>query len=220
MRFSVLCATFVATLLGFASLVPSAKAQGQAGHNIAVVDVSIVFKQHQRFKGMMDLFKKEVEAAQAKLKDEYTEIKSLQEQLKTLSPGTPDYKTMEARVAKAQADFQLKAQLQQKDFMEKEGRVYFQVYRELDDAVKRFAQKHQIALVLRYASEQIDDPNDRSEIIRGINKAIVYVNPALDITTLILEDLNRSGGAAGSNVGPGVQGVGRPPVAPNGTRRQ
>jgi outer membrane protein len=186
----------------------SVEAQGRpAGHNIAVVDVSIVFKQHNRFLAMTEKFKKDVEGAEAKLKEEYNQIKALEDQLKGFTPGSPDYKQMEQRVAKAKVDWQLKGQMQKKDLMEAEGRIYFTVYRELDDAVKRFAQQHNIALVLRYASDPVDDPNDRSEIVRGINKSVVYVDPALDITNLILQDLNRSPSVSAN---PNGQGVGVP----------
>jgi Skp family chaperone for outer membrane proteins len=200
-------AVFAAALGTIGSLDSAAFAQGgrAAGHNIAVVDVSIIFKEHARFKAMTEKFKKDVEGAEAKLKEEYNQIKALQEQLKGFTPGSPDYKQLEQRVAKATMDWQLKGQMQKKDLMEAEGRIYFQVYRELDDAVKRFAQKHTIALVLRYASDPVDDTQDRNEIVRGINKSVVYVDPALDITMLILQDLNRSSAAAAN---PNNQGVG------------
>jgi Skp family chaperone for outer membrane proteins len=185
----------------------SVPAQGPAGHNIAVVDVSIIFKEHQRFLQMTDKFKKDVAGAEAKLKQEYNEIQELKKQLEGLQPGSPDYKQMEIRVAKAGTDWQLKGQMQKKELMEAEGRIYFQVYRELDDAVKRFAQKHNISLVLRYASDPVDDPTDRGEIVRGINKSVVFVDPRLDITTHILADLNRGGAAA---VNPRAPGDNRP----------
>jgi Skp family chaperone for outer membrane proteins len=209
-RLSFLAATIVATLAGFFSFASSAQAQARAGHNIAVVDVSVIFKKHARFLAMTEQFKKEVAAAETRLKDEYNEIKSLQTQLAGLQAGSPDYKQMEQRLAKQMADWQLKGQMQKKDFMEAEGRIYFQVYRELDDAVKRFAQKHTIALVLRYASDPVDDPNDRGEIVRGINKSVVYVDPTLDITEHILSDLNRSGAAVSWVPGTAAPGVQRP----------
>jgi Skp family chaperone for outer membrane proteins len=211
-KLSCLCATMVAVFIASAAVAP-ALGQNPRGHNIAVVDVSVIFKKHARFDGMMKKFKKDLEGAEAKMKQEMTEIKSTQEQLKDFTPGSPDFKQMEQRIAKQMADWQLKAQMQKKDFLEQEGRIYYQVYRELDDAVKRFAMKHQIALVLRYASDPVDDPNDRNEIIRGINKPIVYVDPSLDITNWILEDLNRSGAAAS---GAAPQGVG---VRPQGVQR-
>jgi Skp family chaperone for outer membrane proteins len=203
-KFSHLAASVAAAVVGVCLLAgpfqASAQAQGgRAGHQIAVVDVSVVFKKHARFLGMIEKFKKDVQAAEANLKKEYDQIKALQEQLKAFTPGSPEYKQMEQRIARSGADWQLKQQSQKKDLMEYEGRIYFQVYKELDDAVKLFAQKHSISLVLRYASEQVDDPSDRNEIVRGINKSVVYVDPGLDITDLILQDLNRSAAVSGAN---------------------
>jgi Skp family chaperone for outer membrane proteins len=212
-KFSLFAATVAAAVIGVCSLVgPSqAPAQGQAGrpsgHNIAVVDVSIIFKKHARFQQMIEKFKTDVQAAEGKLKTEFEQIKALQEQLKGITPGTPDYKQMEQRIAHSGADWQIKQQTQKKDLMEYEGRIYYQVYRELDDSVKRFAQANNIALVLRYASDPVDNPGDRNEIVRGINKSVVYVDPTLDITDWILKDLNRSAAAGAGNTGVGGVGV-------------
>ncbi|MEX2138925.1 MAG: OmpH family outer membrane protein [Pirellulales bacterium] len=218
MKVSLFFATAVAVVCG--SLVgpfsPSAQAQGgavPAGHKIAVVDVSIVFKQHQRFLARTEMFKKQVQAAEAALKKEYEVINALAQQLEGRTPGSPDYKTMEQRVARDKVDWQLRGQTQRKELMEEEGRIYFQTYRELDDAVKRFAMHNGIALVLRFASDVVDNPDDRNEIVKGINKSVVYVHPDLNITHLILQELNRSGPpVTGGNPGAVPQGVGPRPV--------
>jgi Skp family chaperone for outer membrane proteins len=202
-KVSRIATVMAATVCGFLAGSPAALAQGQvqpapalSGHRIAVVDVSVVFKQHQRFLAKTESFKKQVEAAEAGLKKEYEQINALSEQLKGRDPGSPDFKELEQRVVRAKAEWQLKGQTQRRDLMEVEGRIYFDTYRELDDAVKRFAMQHNISLVLRYASDPVDDPSDRNEIVKGINKSVVYVDPALDITRWILEDLNRSVSAA------------------------
>lgn len=217
MKVSLLTATAVAVVCGsligpFSSAAQAQGARAPVGHKIAVVDVSIVFKQHQRFLASTEMFKKQVEAAEAALKKEYEQINALAEQLKGINPGSPDYKEREQRLVRAKADWQLKGQSQRRELMEEEGRIYFQTYRELDDAVKRFAQHNGIALVLRFASDAVDDPNDRNEIVKGINKSVVYVHPDLDITHLILQDLNRSGPpVSGGNLGAGPVGVGPRP---------
>jgi Skp family chaperone for outer membrane proteins len=209
MAAAVVCGSLVG------SVPASALAQGArapAGHNIAVVDVSVVFKQHARFLARTETFKKQVENAEAALKKEYEAINALTERLKGLQPGSADFKELEQRVVRAKADWQLKGQSQRRELMEEEGRIYFQTYRELDDAVKRFAVQNNIALVLRYASDPVDDPNDRNEIVKGINKSVVYVDPRLDITVHILQDLNRSGPpVSGGNSSAGPVGVGPRP---------
>jgi Skp family chaperone for outer membrane proteins len=206
---TVLAAVVCGSLVG--PFFASGQAQGvrpTAGHNIAVVDVSIVFKQHARFLARTEAFKKQVEVAEAGLKKEYEAINLLQEQLKGLNPGSPDFKGMQQRLVMTKAEWQLKGQTRREELMKEEGRIYFDTYRELDDAVKRFAVQNNIALVLRYASDPVDDPADRGEIVKGINKSVVYVDPRLDITEHILQDLNRSSSA---NLGGRPVGVGPRP---------
>jgi hypothetical protein len=60
-------------------------------------------------------------------------------------------------------------------------------------------------MVVRHNSEPID-PNNRNSVMAGINKTVVFQQPGLDITNVILNELNRRGGAgAESAIKPGVQ---------------
>jgi Outer membrane protein len=111
------------------------------------------------------------------------------EQLKGFNVGTAEYKRLEAEIAKAQGDFNVNAQLQKKDFMEREARVYKQVYDEVEKAVAQFAKEHRIAVVHRFDGEPVDSA-DRNQIMRGITKPIVYYEPGIDITPDILKMLN------------------------------
>lgn len=168
-------------------------------NNVAVIDVGYVFKNHVRFKGAMDKMKDEVMAAENGLKAERDRINGLMEQIKGFNVGTPEYKKLEAEVAKAQGDFNVNAQLQKKDFMEREAKVYLQVYSEIEKAVEQFAREHRIALVHRFDGEPVDN-SDRNQILRGITKPIVYLEPGIDITPDVLKMLN----------GPAVAGAVQP----------
>ena len=57
----------------------------------AVIDVGYIFKNHTRFKSMMDKMRDEVMAAENGLKAERDRINGLVEQLKGFNPGTPEY---------------------------------------------------------------------------------------------------------------------------------
>jgi len=161
---------------------------GPATH-VAVIDVGYVFKNHARFKGAMDKMKDEVMAAENGLKAERDRINGLMEQIKGFNVGTPEYKKLEAEIAKAQGDFNVNAQLQKKDFMDREAKVYLQVYTEIEKAVEQFAREHRIAVVHRFDGEPVDN-TDRNQILRGITKPIVYLEPGIDITPDILRMLN------------------------------
>jgi Skp family chaperone for outer membrane proteins len=168
-------------------------------NNVAVIDVGYVFKNHARFKAAMDKMKDEVMAAENGLKAERDRINGLMEQIKGFNVGTPEYKKLEAEIAKAQGDFNVNAQLQKKDFMDREAKVYLQVYGEIEKAVEQFAREHRIAVVHRFDGEPVDN-SDRNQILRGITKPIVYLEPGIDITPDILKMLN----------GPAVAGAQQP----------
>jgi Skp family chaperone for outer membrane proteins len=164
---------------------------------VAVVDVGYIFKNHNRFKVAMDKMKDEVMAAENTLKTERDRITGMMEQIKSYGVGTPDYKKLEAEIAKAQGDFNVTAQLQKKDFMDREAKVYLQVYTEVEKAVEAFARQHGIAIVHRVDGDPIDG-SDRNQILRGITKPIVYLEPGIDITGDVLKMLNASPVAAGT----------------------
>ena len=165
--------------------------------HVAVVDVGYIFKNHNRFKVAMDKMKDEVMAAENTLKTERDRITGMMEQIKSYGVGTPDYKKLEAEIAKAQGDFNVTAQLQKKDFMDREAKVYLQVYTEVEKAVEAFARQHGIAIVHRVDGDPIDG-SDRNQILRGITKPIVYLEPGIDITGDVLKMLNASPVAAGT----------------------
>ena len=204
------CAAIVA--LVSASTFAQAPAQspsqsaGPATH-VAVIDVGYIFKNHIRFKAAMDKMKDEVMAAENGLKNERDRINGLMEQLKGFNVGTPEYKKLEAETAKAQGDFNVNAQLQKKDFMEREAKVYLQVYTEIEKAVAQFAHEHRIAVVHRFDGDPVDN-SDRNQILRGITKSIVYLEPGIDITPDILKMLN--GPAVADQSGRAVPGAVQP----------
>jgi len=217
---SIVCAAVVALsqLSAFGQAPVAAPAQpappqGQARpasplSHVAVIDVGYIFKNHIRFKAAMDKMKDEVMVAENALKGDRDRINGLMEQLKGFNVGTPEYKKLEAEIAKGQGDFNVNAQLQKKDFMEREAKVYLQVYTEVEKAVGQFARDHGIAVVFRFDGDPVDGA-DRNQILRGITKPIVHYEAGNDITPDILKMLN---GAAVADQS------GRPGGAPPRTR--
>jgi Skp family chaperone for outer membrane proteins len=173
---------------------PVARPASPAVH-CAVVDVGYIFKNHARFKAAMEKMKDEVMAAENALKAERDRINVLMEQLKNFNVGTPEHRKLEAEVAKAQGDFNVNAQLQKKDFMDREAKVYLQVYNEIERAVSQFARDNGIAVVHRFDGDPVDS-SDRNRILGSITKPIVYFDPQIDITPQVLKMLNGASVAA------------------------
>lgn len=189
-----------------AAVSPAALAYGQGGGaNIAVVDVNKVFKNDVRFKATMEQFKAELVAADNNFKEQAKVINAKIEQMKELRPDQPQYHTLESDITKARADLEVNKQLKRKELSEKEAKIMYTTYREIQDSAAQIAQQYNIALVFPYDTNPID-PSDMNDIQRGLRSNIVFVNPRLnlDITNAVLADLNRSAAMNNSTAPIGV----------------
>jgi Skp family chaperone for outer membrane proteins len=166
---------------------------------VALLDVSYIFKKHLRLKALMDVMKKDVEGDEAWAKEQRDAILKLREQLNTLRPGSPDYKSLEETVAKRQADLAIKIQQKKRDFLLREAKNYYNVYQEIQQEVNYYCQSQGVAFVLRFSREAVDVDNPDS-VLAEINKPVITYDRNLDITDLILNQLNRR--PAGGNTGP------------------
>jgi Skp family chaperone for outer membrane proteins len=191
-----------------ASLSSVASAQQTAGpsanaprHGYAVVDVTYIFKNYAKFNSQMEGMKSAMEAADSQLKSDRDTVAGKEQMREQYNPGSPEFKTVDEEIARLKAEFQLKAGKIRRDFMEREAQVYYSTYMEVSNAVQYYAQQHNIGMVLRFNGDSID-PNNREDILRAINKPVVFQNN-VDITPDVLALLNR-GGTPGGNQPAGI----------------
>lgn len=196
LRMTVLAVT--ASCLGLSSGIAQVQPRGQApataaaarpGTNVAVIDINFIFKNHQRFKQTMDGIKSEIETFEAYLREERNKVTAKTEQLQTLPAGSPQYKQLEEQIATMHTQLGLETGRKRKEILEREAKVYYNSYQEIEDRVAKFARAYGIDLVMRFNSEPMD-ATKRESVLQGINRAVVYQN-ALNITNAIIDDLNR-----------------------------
>lgn len=166
-----------------------AAAATPSGTNVAVIDVALIFKHHDRFNAAMGDIKKDIEQFEAYVRGEQTKLKAKAEELQTWGPSSPEYRTKEAELARLDSELKVQIALKRKEFLEQEARVYFNIYQEVVRSVDLFAQRYRIGLVLRFNSDDMK-PDDRASVLQGVNRAVVW-HGQLDITPQIITDLNR-----------------------------
>jgi Skp family chaperone for outer membrane proteins len=169
-------------------------------YSVAVVDISYIFKKHERFKSTMDNMKKEMDGIEGELKADREKIAQEEQQRNTYNAGSNEYKQLDEKIAREMADFNLKMGKLRKDFLERESKVYYDTYLEVVRAVQYYAKRQNIGLVLRFNGEPVD-PNRRDDVLREINKPVV-VQDQIDITPDIIALLNQQG-ASGAPAQPG-----------------
>ncbi len=167
-------AAATAALLSVMGTGSTTQAQNAAGanaqkYNIAVVDISYIFKNHKRHQATIEAMKAEMTKTEADLKADSEKIRQMEEQRNTFQVGSKEYKDLDEELARNVAEFKLKMDRLRKDFMEREAKIYYQTYLEVNDAIKFYAQRHDIGLVLRFSGDKVD-PNRREDVLKEINK--------------------------------------------------
>lgn len=157
---------------------------------VAVVDIGHIFKNHPRFTQAMDRVKAEVKSSESEFLTRQKDIEARVKKLNTFRPESAEYKQLEAETARLQAQIQADMAIKRKGFLEKEARVYHDIYQEIQKEVKAFADNHRVGLVLRFSAEPMD-PSNRQSVLQGVNRPVVYQRN-LNITYDILDRLGRT----------------------------
>lgn len=172
-----------------------------SGSPVALVDISYIFKEHVRFKGKMTQMKADVDRAEAEVKEIRNNIVRLSERLRDYTPGTPDYKSIEEEITNRQATLAARVQLQKKEFLQREAKIYYDTYQEVFSEVDYFAKANGIAMVLRFNGDPVEKGIPQS-VLQHINKPVVWYAQDRDITKVVLDRLNMRGPAtSGTRVG-------------------
>ena len=191
---------FCAMLAACLCIVPFSAAQAQ--NNVAIIDLAYIFKHHKRFQGETETMKRDVKARETYFKGQRDQMIKLSEEIKQFKPGTPDYKRREADLTQRQAKLQADLQLQKKEFVEREAAMYYRTYREIVDEVRLHSERNNVSLVLRFNGEAMDGSNPKG-VMKQLNKAVIYHNRSIDITPIILHNLNKRAQPANISNRPG-----------------
>ena len=159
-----------------------------AQQNVVVVDMGKIFREHKGFKISIDNLQKEVEGFKQSIQVDRTKIQSESEVLAGIDRSSPDYKTKEASIAKMAADMQVNHNMKNKEFMEREAKLYYQTYVQILTTVQNFCRENNITLVIRFTGAEID-PTNRASVLAGVNNVVVFQEKR-DITDLIIQRVN------------------------------
>ena len=163
----------------------------EGGHQIAVVDVAYIFKNHTAIKAEVAAVEAELKAYDQELSGKRDELKNAAAEMKNFKVGSPDYAAAEERVAGMESKLRLDMARKRKEITDAEAKIYFDNYQRISAGVKYLANHYKINLVLRYNSEEMDLEQGES-VIRGVMKNIVYHDEALDMTKGVMQYLDQA----------------------------
>ena len=187
---AILTATLCLGILPEHSSAQAPAAARRPDPGVRVIDITYIFKKYTVFQSQVQGMRKEVEATEARLQGQVEQVKKMAEGLKEFKHGSPEYSRLEAQIAQRRADFNVQAQLQKKQFLEKESEIYYATYQQVKDLVRLYCQNNGISLVLRFNADQTGEKQTRPDRLRAMNRPVVY-EQGIDITLVILDELER-----------------------------
>jgi len=162
-----------------------------ATYPVAMLDVTKIFKQHDRFADRSEKMKQEVTAAEQELKGKRAAYQLQAEELERLKKGTAEYERLAAEMATTAATLIDQVKRQKEAFLRQEAAIYLETYEQVQAALHEYAGKRGIKLVLRFNGDPIDRTKP-DEVLQELKKSVLYQD-GIDITNDILEMLNGRG---------------------------
>lgn len=163
---------------------------GSAGGMVAILDVAKVFKENQSFDTKINAIKAEADRLKATMNQQQEAIKVEAQSLGNYEVGSPERNELEAKLMQQQTALQTQARQSETELLNREARVYYETYQEMQSVVSKMAAEYKISLVLRFDSEQIDATN-RAEVIKGVNRSVVYQDSRIDMTGAVIQTMNQ-----------------------------
>lgn len=169
----------------------SARPSSEVDHKVGLIDMAHVFKEYKKFEVLREDLKAEIQQSDDQAKTKAQGIKNLQEQMRLLKEGSPKYLEAEKELAGAASKFEAFRKVAQRNFLRRESKIYKTIYLEVTDAVQKYAGYYKYTLVLRFNREGLDNAANPQDVIKSMNRQVVYFQSDNDITESILEFLNR-----------------------------
>ena len=184
-------------------------------HKVGLIDMAFVFKHYKKFESLREDLKVEIAESEEKAKLMQKETADLQGQMKQFQEGSAEYTKVEKQLVNKAAEFENFRRQMSREFLKKESQIYLQVYNEVSKMVEKYAVFYKYTLIMRFNREDLDTENP-TQLLQGMNRQVVYYRGDDDITSPVLESLNKrfspeAGGGAGikDKVPTGPRGIDR-----------
>jgi Skp family chaperone for outer membrane proteins len=194
---AILAATGAAIYLGNhadAQQPPGVPTQA-APTRIGLVNMVSVLKGYRKFATVEAELKRLQQSWEDKLKPMQAKLVQMQNDLRNPSVSQAQKEQIERDGKKMALEFQSLEEDAKKDLGKRTGEAYVQIYREVEDAVKRFAASNGYALVLFYndaitPEDQYHPANIQRKLLQPAAIMPMVVSPGMDITASIAASLN------------------------------
>src|SRR5262249_39159805 len=173
----------------------------QHGQTVVVlVDLSLILQKYTGFTEMKADLQTALQVAENEIVKLRDEAKKKLGELKLAQKGTPQYQQIQDDITRLQVEINTRVQTGRKDLGEQEAKMFLSVYKAVQDEVSTFCRRNGVRVALQYDSKPLTD-EEAGQVVQRIQQTVLYAEPSVDITQMVLDQLNaryaqRQGGQA------------------------
>jgi len=172
---------------------PAAQQPAPLPYQVAVIDLAQVIRAHPDFTLRQEALKKEVDTQEAQFKARGEGIEADRKKLdeSNFRAGTEEYQRAFDSLAAKVAQFEADARAQQRRFALQNSQIMFDTFKDIQGTIGRYSQARNIAQVTDYRIFE-PDPADPSTVAEDMDQRLVWFNPGLNITNVIIQEVRNA----------------------------
>ncbi len=190
---------------------------------IAVMNMLQVLKNYKKFVNMEAEMKNLQRKLEMSIEPYKANMARLQAEYKKPETQPERREQIEREMRKVQMDASVVEEDAKKELMKRSGEAFTTVYRDVEDAVGRYAQMNGYELVLffndRVDHDKYHPANVQQKLVTPAAMMPIYITPGMDITPHIIESLNRMYPPSAAAPGTPPNGTPVQPPPPAGAQR-
>ncbi|MDX1947759.1 MAG: OmpH family outer membrane protein [Pirellulaceae bacterium] len=156
---------------------------------IATVNLDRIMKTYQPLLDKLAPVRQAAQDLEKTVQLRAVELETVANQLRRAQPGSPEFNRLQQQAAKLQTELQKFVNDERAAHQKREAGVILGFHRDLDLVIRRYAKEHGIKLVLRQQDSSLDENQPLPEIVKAVNRGILFEDD-LDITDEILVALD------------------------------
>mgnify|MGYP001171802921 FL=1 len=171
---------------------------------IGLVDVAYVFKHYKKAGDQQGQFEAKVKNKESEFKGLADQIKQVGNERKRFNSGTVEYQQKDDQLTSLQADLAAKARQADKAFATQQATMLRNLYGDVNAVIRSAARYYGLTLVLRVDPADPENPTSRTQVMKELNRQVLFHDASMNITKAVLNTLNKryeQDVAGGSNGG-------------------
>lgn len=156
---------------------------------IAVVNLDKVFNGFKKHAERLQPIREGAKELDESVQIRQVEMETTANQLRKTMPGSPDQLRLQQQLIKLQNDLRVFLETERLKLQKREVGALIATQKDVDNQIKKLSKERGLKLVLRqYPLPEENQP--LQEVVKNLNRDVVYHEEALDITDDVLKALN------------------------------